>query len=430
MGLFGNKEEKLIKQQQKNKKLCEEGEKKYLKAQDLEAKGNTKKAKKLYKEASLSSPRVALEYAERLKKDENWEEYFNLCDDCHYLVSQRKEQGYFPFYKLTAECYFNGQGTTMNRPEAYDMMKGSLYHNDNEEDLETILFMLKCASGIVKDYRNKEYPDIAYLKRNDYAAVINEKKWTDIKKKLEQKAASLNHKDSIKAMADSNDKDASYKNMMKLANSGDYDAAANIFWKILPMSILPKDFDSINMLAVLKEGAENNNAECMFALSLLYLRNFVDSCLRFDAQAEKWRNPVAYDEGKFVYWLKKANDSGCKNIIAKVLLAQYYAVGKIWYNHSYNEDAIYEIKEKEIHPQKAYNILEKEITTEPEKLTYWYHVGHRLLVAMLFYGYGTDTNVSKARELMNTFGSKTSMWVTEEETKSLEALQKEFDKYR
>ena len=434
MGLFGTKEEKETKKNKKNEDLHRKGEKLFLEAQALENKGKIDKAKKTYKKAAIASPNVAFKYVERLKNEDKWEEYFDICYECHYNVVQRDDIEYLPFYKMAAECCFEGKGTPLNRPKAYTLMKQYGRLSDTKDDLSIIMFMLKCARGIMADFKNKECPDIAHLRKNDMVGTTNELKWNLIKRDLEIKAADLGVMSAIIEVSKSDDVDLAYKNTVRLARSGDYDAAANLFWRFLKMYEPPKDFDVTNLVVSIENGAKNNHPDCMFALSLLYLKGFVNTCIMICPNKEQWKFPMLYSQEKFVYWLKKANDARVDRIMARVMLAEYYTTGKIWKDYNFDQEPGWEMKVKEICPEKAYEILNRSTSPDPTIIFSWKdggpweYAGRRLLLAMLFYGYGTETDVDRAQDLIGTYGSDHSIHVTEIDSIILDALKEEFEK--
>lgn len=229
----------------------------------------------------------------------------------------------------------------------------------------------------------------------------------------------------------------SYKYYMMASNAGEYQGAVYAYWRFLALYFESSTPDDYNMKAVcegLRKGAESGNAECMFALSLCYAKGWVESMVSVNA-VSYMKSPFDPNQEKMFFWLKKAFDQGCTNPGVQVMMAEYYATGKIWINENFDKDPAYISKENCIDQKKAFELVEAVLQCDwPERTRLspipvgrWLSIAKYFLTMFYFDGYGTKQNVEKARSSFLYFTGKKegTLEVSVKDHSRLSALRKE-----
>lgn len=206
-----------------------------------------------------------------------------------------------------------------------------------------------------------------------------------------------------------------YRYYMMAADAGEYQGAVYAYWRFIPMYFETSTPDDYNMKAIcdgLRKGAESGNADCMFALSLCYAEGWVES---IDGRVLSHRKiPFAPSQEKMFFWLKKAYDLGCTNPGVQVLMAEYYATGKIWIDENFDKDPAYISKENCIDQKKAFELVEAVLQCDwPERtrlspipVNSWLSIAKYFLTMFYFDGYGTAQNTEKAKTSFVYFTGK------------------------
>lgn len=218
----------------------------------------------------------------------------------------------------------------------------------------------------------------------------------------------------------------SYKYYMMASDAGEYQGAVNAYWRFLFLWFECSTPDNYNMGAIcegLHKGAIAGNVDCMFALSLCYSKDWIKSV--DDRMLSHKQSPFPPSQEKIFYWLEKAFTQGCTNPGVQVLMAEYYATGKIWNDENFDKDPAYISEENCIDQKKAFELVEavtqcdwpERTRLSPVPVNRWLAIAHYLLTMFYFDGYGTEQNVAKA---------KTSfLYFTGKEDDTLEVLTKD-----
>lgn len=228
----------------------------------------------------------------------------------------------------------------------------------------------------------------------------------------------------------------SYRYYMMASDAGEYQGALYAYWRFIPLYFESSTPDGYNMRAIcegLRKGAESGNADCMFALSLCYSKGWIESV---DGGERSHRvSPFAPSQGKMFYWLKKAFDQGCTNPGVQVLMAEYYATGKIWNDVNFDKEPAYISQESCIDQKKAFALIDavmqgdwpEHTCLSPISVKRWVSIAKYLLTMFYFDGYGTEQNVGKAKTAFCYFTGKEedTLELLTEDINRLSALREE-----
>lgn len=235
--------------------------------------------------------------------------------------------------------------------------------------------------------------------------------------------------------------DVSYKHYMMASDAGEYQGVAYAYWRFLTSHFnnrLPDDFNMNAICEGLSKGAEAGNADCMFALSMCYAKGWVDAVAGTKLNGfTRLESPFEPSSEKMFFWLKKAYDQGCTSPGVIVMMAEYYAMGKIWFNENFDQEPIYISDGKSVDQKKAFGMLEALMQEEWPEQTHlmpipvkkWHHSGKLLLTMCYFDGYGTQRDKRKAIDLYcYPFGEEhDTLEVTSKDHDRMTALRKELE---
>lgn len=229
----------------------------------------------------------------------------------------------------------------------------------------------------------------------------------------------------------------SYMYYMMASDAGEYQGAVYAYWRFLGMffdSPIPSNYNMKTICEGLCKGAESGNADCMFALSLSYTEEWVQE-VAGTSNYGYMRSPLDPSPEKMFYWLKKAFDQGCTDPGVQVLMAEYYATGKIWINVNFDKEPAYISRENCIDQKKAFALVEAVLQNDwPERtrlspipVNTWLWIARYFLTMFYFDGYGTEQNTAKAKTsfLYSTGEKEDTLEISIEDQRRLSALRKE-----
>ena len=398
VGLFGFFDEKKKRKQQER----EEKEAKIRRVLDegraLEDQGKDKEAFSLYHSIWEQSADAAVAGAEILWKNKAYGRLFRFCTECNEKT--HGYEGYAPILKWLAYCYKDGHSTNKDPEKAYKTMKTYLTRGNIQNDIQAWLFLAECANAIYEAIA-LDCEDFEVDKKNralDWKAKAN-KYW--------EKASQSGDAAAMLQIARNSDADTSFQYYTMAYQAGEYQAAAEMFWRYIhagKQHAAPKGFQMQKLAKQLQCGANAGNADCMFALALCYAKDFVGT-YGFDYHYSDVHSAYQPDAEKFFYWLAKAYQSGCTDPGISVMMAQYYATGKIWHHANYGLTPTYAADSPEINQEKAFAILEPVYLLLNDhirdngydvKTRYWYEVCKPLITMMYLDGRGTEADPKKA----------------------------------
>lgn len=399
------KEQKRIEQEEKQAQLQS-----YLtQGQELEAKGKFDDALRMYY-LSSELPKGAIKYLELLKKRVNSSLYFEKC--CSFESKYYKDIDFAPILISIAECYKNGYGTEVNIKKAYDTMQKYEYAMKSHTDSSVQLFLGKCAYEL-------DLQDPNWIKYGDKGNIPDYINYSPKVQIHFEKAADKGNVEAMLELAKSKDAAVSCKYYKMACEAGSSVAASKMFWRFIDANAqhaLPSGFRMEWLAEKLSKGANAGDVDCMFALALCYAKGFVGG-FGLPYAGTKITSPYKSDQEKFIFWLKKAYNKGSKDPGVKLMMAEYYILGKIWRDNNFTSDPIYTQTAKEIDMSKGLKMLES-IYKEMSKIDNmilihtkrmdWFHACRYLLGMMHFDGYGTKVDIKKATEYvpMSPFISK------------------------
>lgn len=250
-----------------------------------------------------------------------------------------------------------------------------------------------------------------------------------------QELAQLGHIPAMMLLAKSKDADISARYYMMASDAGEHQAAVKAFWRFInrhQQNSMPDAFDIKKVGERLRKGAEDGDADCMFALAMCYAKDFVGTYgTQYNYHPAK--SPFSPNQEKMIFWLKKSFEQGCKYPGVQVLMAEYYATGKIWNDFHFEKEPVYVSLEKCIDPKKAFAILEPiyqklnmNFSYSPER-NHWYQAAKYLITMFYFDGFGTEPDSEKARACIHAGGEGDVLTVTSKEKDTLTAIRKELE---
>jgi len=204
------------------------------------------------------------------------------------------------------------------------------------------------------------------------------------------------------------DREIAFSNYQMAFAEGGHNAASQMFWRFIVRNGLyssaPQGFRMGELCSQLKQGAVAGDPGCMFALALCYSKEFFSTNDYRRSYDGSMKSPLPPDPDKFFYWLKKAYESGSAHPGVHIMMAQYYATGKIWCHSLYTLTPSYQATYRQINQEKAFSILapvyrqlNDAITTGYDvHLSYWYQVCMPLIAMMYLDGRGTPADPRKA----------------------------------
>lgn len=371
-----------------------------------------------------------METSGTLRQQGRDEEYFRLLYD-HEKIAE-KNKIYAPILKELAICYKEGIGTRCNFHKAfYRMNSYSLKTGDNS--VEVLWFKADCSLAQSKVLEEAKRGHLAPEEIIEEVAEFMELLPGDQDKKIQQwqKDAAYYSKRANEADAESGDPDAIMrlaklpenqgptlfmKYHMMAAENGYYNAAATLFWRFIQdyhQNLPPDSFDINKVAAKLQEGADAGNPDCMFALAVCYARNFVGTFGVSASRNYPVNSPYKPNPVKFMEYLKKAYDSGCTHPGVRLLMAEYYATGKIWCGYHFDQEPVYRAAKPEIDQYKAFSLLKPVFLDLRENLdryehkypekyyhyTYtWFQLARFMITICYFDGYGVAADIDHTLE--------------------------------
>lgn len=204
------------------------------------------------------------------------------------------------------------------------------------------------------------------------------------------------------------DREVAFSNYKMAFAEGGHNAASQMFWRFIVRNGLyssaPQGFSMKELCKQLTQGAVAGDAGCMFALALCYSKEFFCTNDYGNYYDRSLKSPLTPNPDKFFYWLKKAYESGSGHPGAHIMMAQYYATGKIWCHSLYTLTPTYQAEIRQINQAKAFAILEpvyRQLDNAirsgyDEHISYWYHVCMPLIAMMHLDGRGTSADPRKA----------------------------------
>lgn len=397
-------------------------------------------------EAKNYSPE-AVYYLAKLYKDQgDYKKCFELCDSSTFYVYIENVKA----AELLAECYRYGIGTNRDRMMAYKTMKkcASVHHmheGNNREEAIAELFLADCANEIYEEgykvYTNAHkiikindltkdpnYKDLETFAYDQNENNIN--KWKEKVDKHLQKAANSGDVESMILVAENSKRipTIALDYYDKAFYAGCPKAAALKFWRFNNnwfQNLPPEDYDVYKLGKQLHTGSNLNDPDCVYAEALCYAKDFVGDYLGSNkSQYCKWVvSPYQPSSTKFIDGLKRAYELKCTHPGVQVMLAEYYAMGKIWNDERFDKKPMYEANDNVIDQVRAFEMLStvwKELHQEfVANLTnipnrHWYFKATYLLGMMYFDGRGTQKDFEKAKEILNARGNNNSITVNTE----------------
>ena len=381
---------------------------------ELQAQGNLDSAIEKYTEAcDLSIAEAVMALAEIYEKRGEAEKYFQLLSEKHTGAGYNSD--YFPVFFAYAKCYQNGYGTARNRQKAYqlalDFKKKWEYSQDS---IAFDCFLAECSRSLYLDSA-KASQNSALKDSPFYADVV-----TSVLELTKWKFRSMDH---YQAAADKGDipsmvktaeitknPETVYEYLMKASNAGHHAAAVRLFWRFIQafeQHSTPDNFDMNAVVRRLEAGAEAGHTDCMFALAMCYAKDFVGSYgIKYNLHPVK--SPLAPDQEKLLFWLKQAYDAGSSHPALLLLLAEYYATGKMWKNKFFDQEPIYQGDRSCVDPERAFSLLlqaheklAEKRPSEKDGTTSWSDAICYLLGMCYFDGCGTAANEDAACTILN-----------------------------
>ena len=367
----------------------------YLDAVALEKEGKLDEAEEIYKTIAKDSPSDAKMCIEFLIRREKWEEVIKEGEKAYLKHGANRT---LSILKTLAECYRYGKGTTIDLNQAYKYMDSYKLYVDKSERIESVKFQLECA----RKYLSNAAPS------------PNQMKWElrldDCKKEL----AKLGDISALHQLVNGRNINTAYEFGMEAARNGETWALITLFWRFLDnMERRPENFRFDEVVSLLERGAEANDTDCMFALSICYAKDLVSHYTigYSENSTNLLKSPYPADPDKFFELLKKAYDGGNRSPAVLTLMAQYYAMGKIWVTREFRGDPFYVQKTRDIDQKKAFALLKeaeerrlevyKSKSIEERAISYWSSHERYMLTIMHFDGYGCDKDTEKAYKYNN-----------------------------
>lgn len=458
MGLFDSFKAK--QEKKKEMKRQEEERKKFVGQQlineglELISQGLKDQAIAKLTEACNYTQEAVYVLAKYYKDNNEQKKCFDLCrDNTFYVYIENVKTA-----ELLAECYRYGIGTERNRIMAYKTMKkcASVHHiHEGNKHLEAIdeLFLADCANEIYKEgykvylngrkvvkvndlTKDPNYKDLETFAYDQNENNIN--KWKEKAEKHFKNAANSGDTESMILVAEEskNVPSISLDYYDKAYSAGCTKAAALKFWRFNNnwfQNLPPDDYDVYQLGKQLHTGSKLGDPDCVYAEALCYAKNFVGDYL--DSNSNSYCNwvvsPYQPNSIKFIEGLKRAYDLKCTHPGVQVMLAEYFAMGKIWNNERFDKQPMYEEIENVIDQVRAFEMLNtvwqelrqefvSDLTNIPNR--YWYFKASYLLGMMYFDGRGTNKDIEKAKEVLNAMGSDHSITVNTKQYAILSSL--------
>ncbi len=387
--------------------LLEEG-------RELQAQGNWDGAIEKYTEAcDHFIPEAVMALAEIYEKRGQAENYFRLLSKEYVHVDDNAD--YLPVLLAYAKCHQNGYGTAKNRQIAYQLVRDwqikDIAHRHN---ISANLFLADCSRSLYVD-SEKASKKSSLRNHPAYADVATSslqilKWWSRSQDHLEQAAKDGDIPSMIKVAERAATTETAYEYYMKASSAGCHDATVTMFWRFIQAFQQNTNPDNLDMNAVvrrLEAGAEAGHTDCMFAFAMCYAKDFVGSYGR-QYNYHPAKSPLAPDQEKLLFWVKKAYDAGSSHPGVFALLAEYYATGKMWKTWYFDQEPIYQGDRSCVDPKLAVSLLLQGREKAADKESSWNDGTFgwldpiSFLLGMCYFdGCGTAVNKEEACTILN-----------------------------